>query len=176
MLLSRRSHEMNLESSNNQWSPTRATHRGAKRSRSTFQRRADGGPHEHSPDVAERSFVHDRLGISTACRPGVEIVSLSGEFDAFSGQLVKRVLGDPARVIQPQVVLDLSRVTFMDAGAVGAIVYCRRMLTARGAGLSLVCPAGPALWLMTLLGLDRVWTIYATREDACAGDRRLRLA
>lgn len=116
--------------------------------------------------VAERSFADDRIGISTACRPGVEIVSISGEFDAFSAHLVKRMLGDPAKVSQPQVILDLSHVTFMDAGALGAIVYCRRLLTARSADLSLVCPAGPALRLMNLLGLDRVWTIYPTRKDA----------
>lgn len=108
--------------------------------------------------------------------PGVEVVSLSGEFDAFSAQLVKRMLGDPAKLRQPQVILDLSDVTFMDAGAVGAIVYCRRMLAARGTDLSLVCPAGPALRLMRLLSLDRAWTIYSTQEDAFAGNFRLKSA
>lgn len=120
----------------------------------------------HVSPVGKRSFVDDLIRISAACRPGVEIVSVSGELDAFSAHHLKRWLGDPAKVSQPQVILDLSHVTFMDAGAVGAIVHCRRMLTARNADLCLVCPAGPALRLMRLLGLDRVWTIYPTREDA----------
>lgn len=117
------------------------------------------------PSVAERSFAKDRIRVSTERRPGVEIVSISGEFDAFSAHLVKRCLGGP-EVSQPRVILDLTHVTFMDAGAVGAIVHCSRILAARHADLSLVCPAGRTLRLMRLLGLDRVWPIYPTREDA----------
>jgi anti-sigma B factor antagonist len=119
-----------------------------------------------SSPVDERRLDDDRIGISIARCAGVDIVSVSGEFDAFSAQLVRRRVASRAKINQPQVIVDLSHVTFMDAGAVGTIVYCRRMLAVRGADLALVCPGGPALRLMTLLGLDRVWTLYSTLEEA----------
>ena len=98
--------------------------------------------------------------------PGIHLLSISGEFDAFSGHLLRRIVDDSPHGHQPQVVFDLSNVTFMDAGALGTIAYCRRMLVARSTELSLVCPDGQPLRLLRLLGLDRVWPVHPTREDA----------
>jgi anti-sigma B factor antagonist len=125
------------------------------------------------PLRAERSLTGDRINISMVTRRGVDVVSVTGEFDAFSGHLVRRMVDDSTRANRPQVVLDLSRVTFMDAGALGTIASCRRTLTARGGDLSLVCPISPALRLVRLLRLDRVWTLYPTAEQALRADCRL---
>jgi anti-sigma B factor antagonist len=115
--------------------------------------------------AADRPLTGDRLEICVVPRPGVDVVSVAGDFDVVSGKLVRHALRSPTSANQ-HVILDLSHVTFMDAHAVGEIVYCSRMLTARGADLALVCPDGPARRLLQMVGLDRVWTIHAARADA----------
>jgi len=116
--------------------------------------------------VVERPREGDRCEISLMRHGGADVVSVAGEFDGCSERLVRRLVDDSRQVAQPQVVLDLSRVSFMDARAVGALVYCRRVLAARSAVMVLVCPGGPARRLLTVVGLDRVWTIHSTREQA----------
>ena len=97
---------------------------------------------------------------------GVDVVSVTGEFDLRYESLLRHLVTDPARVTQSQVILDLAGVTFMDATGVDAIVYCKRVLVERAADLSVVCPEGQALRVLGLLGLERVLPIYPDRESA----------
>ena len=119
-----------------------------------------------SSPVVERSLDGEGAEVPSTPLPGPDVVSVSGEFEGPSDQLVERVVAGATQVSSTRVILDLSRVTFMDARAVGAIVRCRGLLVARSADLALVCPGGPALRLLTVLGLDRVWPIYLTRDEA----------
>jgi anti-sigma B factor antagonist len=107
--------------------------------------------------------------ISTTRLPGVDVVTVTGDLDAFCEGRLRRAMSDPAHVTRPHVILDLTRATFLDARAVGAIVYCRRILAARDAALLLVCPDGPALRVLRLLGLERVLPIHPDQDTALRG-------
>jgi anti-anti-sigma factor len=98
--------------------------------------------------------------------PGVDVVSVAGDFDVSCESFVGRLVADTKQVTQAQVILDLSEVTFMDAGAVGLVVRCRRTLAARSADLSLACPEGPALRVLRLLRIERILPIYPDRNIA----------
>jgi|tagenome__1003787_1003787.scaffolds.fasta_scaffold20935244_4 anti-sigma B factor antagonist len=115
---------------------------------------------------ADLSLRRDLSIVSTELVAGVDVVSVTGEFDICYESFLRRLVNDPTRVTQSQVILDLSSVTFIDARGVGAIVYCKRVLAARSAELSLVCPDGRALRVLGLLGFERVLPIYSDRESA----------
>lgn len=115
---------------------------------------------------AELSSRRDLTTVSVTATPGVDVVSVTGDFDILSESLVRRLVGDPTRVTQSQVILDLSGVTFMDASGADAIVYCKRVLAARSAELSLVCPAGQASRVLGLLSFQRILPIFSDRERA----------
>jgi anti-anti-sigma factor len=74
--------------------------------------------------------------------------------------------GDSRRLTQAHVVLDLTDVTFLDSTGIGTIVFCRRILTMRSIVLRLVCPTGPPLRTLTLVGLHRTLPVYPTLRDA----------
>jgi anti-anti-sigma factor len=101
----------------------------------------------------------------TAC-PGVDVVSVVGDFDVRYESAVWRLVADPRQVTQPEVVLDLSGVSFLDAGAIGALVRCRRSLARRSATLSIVVPAGHVRRVLELVGLERTVPLYPGREVA----------
>lgn len=66
----------------------------------------------------------------------VEIVSLEGELDYFVACELRQKLGK----LGQSVVVDLSRLTFIDAGGVGALIGIRDELRASGARLELINP------------------------------------
>jgi anti-sigma B factor antagonist len=120
-------------------------------------------PRAPEPGITSRDFA-----IATTRGAEVDVVLVTGVVDAFTGRRMTRRVRDLVLTGSPGVVLDLSAVTFLDAGGVGAIAATRRLLAARGTELSLVCPEGPALRLLGLLGLDVAWQVRPAPQRAKA--------
>ena len=93
-------------------------------------------------------------------------MSVTGELDVRYEILLEHLVRDPTQVTQSRVILDLSRVTFIDARGAGSIAYCKRVLAARSAELCLVCPDGQVLRVLRLLDFERVLPIYSDRDHA----------
>jgi anti-anti-sigma factor len=108
----------------------------------------------------------DLTTVSVTPYAGIDVVSVNGEFDLLYESSLRRLVSDPTQVTQSQVILDLSGVSFMDASGADAIVYCKHVLAARSAELSLVCPAGQASRVLGLLGFQRILPIHSDRESA----------
>ncbi|MDF1604015.1 STAS domain-containing protein [Nocardioides sp. YIM 152315] len=92
--------------------------------------------------------------------PGHTVVEISGDLDVFTGARLRQVLFDPVLCSEPHVVVDLAGVTFIDSTGLGTLVAARRWLTSRDAGISLVCGQGPALRLLEMVCLDKVFEIH----------------
>ena len=118
-----------------------------------------------SPDT-DLSPQRDATTVSIAHAAGVDVVSVTGDFDVRSESSVRRLTTDPTLLTQSQVILDLSGVGFMDARGLSTIAYCRRTLAERSVNLALVCPEGQALHVLGLLGFERIVSIYPDRETA----------
>jgi anti-anti-sigma factor len=115
---------------------------------------------------AELSPRRELTTVSVTPYAGVDVVSVDGEFDLVYESSLRYLVSDPTRVTQSQVIVDLSGVSFMDASGADAIVYCKRVLAARSAELSLVCPAGQASRVLGLLRFQHILPIYSDRESA----------
>jgi anti-anti-sigma factor len=94
------------------------------------------------------------------------VVQAAGEIDAYSAPQLEAKLRDASG--QPRIVIDLSRVSFLDSTAVGAVVRGLRELQENGSEVRIVLPAGPARRIFEITTLDRVLPISATRADALA--------
>jgi anti-sigma B factor antagonist len=95
------------------------------------------------------------------------VISVEGELDLSSAPQLKWALLDSAEAGHSQLVVDLSRATFMDSTALGVLIGVNRGLDA-GARLTLVCQAPSILKVFELSGMDGAFAIYATLEDALA--------
>ena len=87
------------------------------------------------------------------------------EIDAGNAGEFKR---DIAPILQanPKLVLDLSRLIFVDSSGLGAMLSCLRQLTARSGDLKLCGMSKQVRALFELVRMHRIFDIYGTREEA----------
>ena len=96
------------------------------------------------------------------------VVSLAGEVDLYTApefkQQLLEVIGQGAR----QIVVDFTNATFIDSTTLGVLVGGVKRLRANDGELSLVCSDRNIAKIFEITGLDRVFAIYETRDDAVA--------
>jgi anti-anti-sigma factor len=95
------------------------------------------------------------------------VVALEGELDLGRAPNLKWALVDSVDAGYRQLVVDLSRVTFMDSTALGVLVGVNRSLDV-GARLAIVCVHDNVLKIFELSGMDGSFAIYPTLDQALA--------
>src|ERR1039457_1234920 len=87
------------------------------------------------------------------------------ELDASNSPEFKR---DMAPVLQAnnKLVLDLSRLRFVDSSGLGALLSCLRQLSAKSGDLKLCGMSKQVRALFELVRMHRIFDIYGTREEA----------
>ena len=75
---------------------------------------------------------------------------------------------DIAPVLQAnaRLVLDLSRLRFVDSSGLGAMVSCLRQLSSKGGDLKLCGMSKQVRGLFELVRMHRIFDIYSTKEEA----------
>jgi anti-sigma B factor antagonist len=96
------------------------------------------------------------------------LVELVGEADLTSRQL-KDVLDAEVAAGPALLVVDMSRLTFMDAGALQVILAAWRRLREAGGVMVLASPSGPVRRILELTGADELVGVYGTVQEAAAG-------
>ena len=87
------------------------------------------------------------------------------ELDAGNAADFKRDMG-PVIDANAKVVLDLSRLRFVDSSGLGAFISCLRRLNAKGGDLKLCGMSKQVRAVFELVRMHRVFDILGTREDA----------
>ncbi len=95
------------------------------------------------------------------------VVALEGELDLGRAPSLKWALVDSVDAGYKQLVVDLTRVRFMDSTALSVLVGVNRSLDV-GARLAIVCVNANVLKIFELSGMDGVFAIFPTLEQALA--------
>jgi anti-sigma B factor antagonist len=96
------------------------------------------------------------------------VISLSGEVDLYTAPEFKQQLLDVIGKGAKEVVVDFSDTTFIDSTTLGVLVGGVKRLRTNDGQLSLVCSDRNITKIFEITGLDRVFTIHPTREEALA--------
>ena len=94
------------------------------------------------------------------------VVSAQGELDAYTAPALSDALADAAAESDDRVVIDLSRVAFMDSTALGLVVKAVNEIGDRGGDVRLVLPKRSARRIFEITTLDRVLPVESSRADA----------
>ena len=96
------------------------------------------------------------------------VIALAGEVDLYTAPEFKQQLLEVISQGATHVIVDFTNTTFIDSTTLGVLVGgVKRLRTADGQ-LSLVCSDRNITKIFEITGLDRVFTIYPTRDEAVA--------
>ena len=96
------------------------------------------------------------------------VIALSGEVDLYTAPEFKQQLLEVIGQGSKEVIVDFSNTTFIDSTTLGVLVGGVKRLRPNGGRLSLVCSDRNITKIFEITGLDRVFTIYTTRDEALA--------
>jgi anti-sigma B factor antagonist len=94
------------------------------------------------------------------------VISLAGEVDLYTAPEFKQQLLEVIAQGGRQVVVDFSSTTFIDSTTLGVLVGGVKRLRTNDGQLTLVCSDRNITKIFEITGLDRVFTIYPTRDEA----------
>src|ERR1700675_2061539 len=94
------------------------------------------------------------------------VISLSGEVDLYTAPECKQQLLEVIGEGGKQVIVDFTNTTFIDSTTLGVLVGGVKRLRTNEGQLSLVCSDRNITKIFEITGLDRVFTIYPTRDEA----------
>lgn len=99
--------------------------------------------------------AHPRLFRVDLGRPDKDtvVVTPAGEADICTVVDLRRALCDAIGVGSSQVIVDLDRLSFMDASTLGVLVEVRRLTSAAGGSLRVRCRTRQGRRLLTMTGL-----------------------
>ena len=96
------------------------------------------------------------------------VISLAGEVDLYTAPEFKQQLLEVIGQGGKQVIVDFTDTTFIDSTTLGVLVGGVKRLRTNEGQLSLVCSDRNIVKIFEITGLDRVFTIHPTREEALA--------
>ena len=104
----------------------------------------------------------------TSDRPtdSVAVIALSGEVDIYTAPRFKERMLELLDSGVANLVVDLSEVTFIDSTALGVLIGGVRRVNSAGGAMALVVVSRPVERVLSITGLDRVFTIHSTRDEA----------
>ena len=96
------------------------------------------------------------------------VIALSGEVDLYTAPEFKQQLLEVIAHGGKDVVVDFTKTTFIDSTTLGVLVGGVKRLRAQDGRLSLVCSDRNITKIFEITGLDRVFPIHSSRDDALA--------
>lgn len=97
------------------------------------------------------------------------MIALKGEVDVYTSPAFKQRLVEAIDDGCDKIVVDLEGVDFIDSSGLGVLVSGLRRVSERSGFIKLVVGKEQILKIFRITGLDKVFSIYASTEDALAG-------
>ena len=97
-----------------------------------------------------------------------QVIELGGEIDLYTAPEFKERMVALIEDGKKRIVVDLSAATFIDSTTLGVLVGGVKRLRPTGGTLALVCTDQNITKIFEITGLDRVFPIHASRNEALA--------
>ena len=99
---------------------------------------------------------------------GAHVVAVAGEVDIFTAPELKRAIGSAIDAGATEVVVDLTETRFLDSTALGVLIGAVKRLRPLDGRLVIVNTEPSTTKTFEITGLDQIFSIVPTRDDAIA--------
>jgi anti-sigma B factor antagonist len=100
----------------------------------------------------------------------VHVMAVTGEIDLFTAPEFKQHLTRPIDDGVDRLIVDLTATTFIDSSSLGVLIGAHRRLKQRNSSLVVVCDNDAIVKTFKITGLDGVFTLVRSLDDALDGD------
>jgi anti-sigma B factor antagonist len=94
------------------------------------------------------------------------VLAVRGEIDLFTAPELKQVLAEAIQAGRNRIIVDLTETSFLDSTALGVLIGAVKRLRSRHGALAIVNVDENIAKTFEITGLDQIFTILATREEA----------
>ncbi|MCA1698023.1 MAG: STAS domain-containing protein [Actinobacteria bacterium] len=130
-----------------------------------------------APAVANRRDARSHRRAGPACRPDFavteraidaqcHVVAVRGELDLFSTRELQRTLAEALDAGCIRIIVDLSQTPFVVSCTLGVLIGAVRRLCSHHGAMAIVNVNEDVAHAFEVTGLDQIFTIVPTREDA----------
>jgi anti-sigma B factor antagonist len=112
------------------------------------------------------------LAVERSSDHGIDFVAVEGEIDIATSPRLIGVLNDAVGRSEGPVVVDLTKVGFMDSTGLALLINAHRRVMRRGFGFAVICPPGPLQRVFEVT--DMVDTLQVRPDRDGAVDAALR--
>jgi anti-sigma B factor antagonist len=109
-----------------------------------------------------------QLAVELTSRDGVDVLLVEGELDIATAPRLLNVLNKAVQAPLHSLVVDLSKVGFMDSTGLALLINAHRRLTRRSRGFAVVCPAGPLRKVFEITDMVETLNVRPDRASATA--------
>ncbi|HEY9476300.1 MAG TPA: STAS domain-containing protein [Mycobacteriales bacterium] len=106
------------------------------------------------------------ITLNSRDEPGYTVLEVAGEVDVYTAPTLRDRIADLLDAGQRRLVVNLTSVEFIDSTGLGVLVGSLNKARELGGSLDLVCPQERVLKLLRITGLDDVFSVYRTVDDA----------
>jgi anti-sigma B factor antagonist len=106
------------------------------------------------------------LTLSTHEADGTTVVAVGGEIDVYTAPRLRDKFTELVAAGSYDIIVDMQNVEFLDSTGLGVLVAGLNRAREVGGSLSLVCPQERVLKLFRITGLDEVFTVHSTVDEA----------
>ncbi|MGL4744803.1 MAG: STAS domain-containing protein [Dermatophilaceae bacterium] len=109
------------------------------------------------------------LSVTTSHRDdGVSVLVVVGEVDAYTAAQLRGALDAEVGAGRVRLVVDLEGVSFIDSTGLGVLVGRLKLVRHQSGWLRIVCSSDRVLRVLRITGLDKVFGVHASLDDALA--------
>ncbi len=108
------------------------------------------------------------LTINSEMHGKIPVIAVNGRVDGFSAPQLESVLQDALHAKHYKAVVDLAGTEFLSSAGMRALLKARMEMQDKKGELRLAGPSSFILDSLKLVGLDKLFNIYDTRETALA--------
>ena len=94
------------------------------------------------------------------------VLAVRGEIDLFTAPELKQVLAESIEGGRIRIIVDLTDTTFLDSTALGVLIGAVKRLRSRDGALAIVNIDENIAKTFEITGLDQIFTIVSTRDEA----------
>ncbi len=103
-----------------------------------------------------------------SCAGGVQALDLEGEVDVYTAPALRQAIMDQVENGAKHLLIDLTRVEYLDSTGLGILIGGVKRLKEQGGSLRLVGPSARITRIFDITGLNKIFDVYATEQDALA--------